>query len=293
MITITSPLDRFFMPLDLGDPAISDAVERAAHAIHAAPGGAHGAAGRASVVGALCVDELAAELSDTMEAGRLLHLVARRLARADAEAAWTGLLAAPAAATPGWSGEPLLAWHLGADDGRCIAADAGMSDASPLQGFTHLFAVPSPVPGQTVPSLARPAVCAVLSGLLCGVSERLVEEAHAYARTRESAGKPIIQYQAVALRLADLEMNLEALLLSAAVAYEPLLADDVLEAAEPALLADLAFAIARESVQVAAAHGYVEGLPFKRLFKQSRTLASMLLLVDAAARSGSGAYRVH
>jgi hypothetical protein len=293
MITITSPLDRFFMPLDLGDPALSDAVERAAQAITPALGGDHGAAGRTGVVTALCVDEFAAELTDATEAARLLHLVARRLARADAEAAWTGLLAAPAAATPGWSGEPMLAWHLGADDGRRIAADAGASDSGPLQGFAHLFAIPAPLPGRTVPALARPAICALLSGLLCGVSERLVEEAHAYARVRESGGKPINQFQAVALRLADLDLNLEALLLSAAVRYEPLLADAAPDASEPALLADLAFAIARESVQVAAAHGYVEGLPFKRLFSQSRTLTSMLLLVDAAARSGSSAYRVH
>jgi len=293
MIPITSPLDRFFLPLDLGDPALSDAVERAAHALDLAGAATHGTA----AVAALRVDELAAEMAPP-DAARLLHLASRRLARADAEAAWTGLLAAPAAATPGWSGEPMLAWHLGADDGRRIATDAGASDAGPLPGFTHLFAIPADLPERIDPALASPSVCALLGGLLCGVSERLVEEAHAYARMRCSGGKPIDQYQAVALRLAELDMNLEALLLSAAVPFEPMLADEAMEASEPALLADLAFAIARDAVQVAAAHGYVEGLPFKRLFSQSRTLASMLLLVDAAARRpssrrSSGSYRVH
>jgi len=279
MITITSPLDRFFLPLDLGDPALSGAVERAAHALDLA----HGAA----AVAALGVDELVTDMAPE-EAARLLHLVARRLARADAESAWTGLLAAPAAATKFWSGDPMLAWHLGTADGRRIATDAGMSDAGPLPGFARLFAIPAPLPARTDPALASTAVCALLGGLLCGVSERLAEEAHAYARVRESGGKPINQYQAVALRLADLDMNLEALLLSGAVTFEPMLADDNLDASEPALLADLAFSIARDAVQVAAAHGYVEGLPFKRLFSQSRTLASMLLLVNAAARSPAG-----
>jgi hypothetical protein len=65
-----------------------------------------------------------------------------------------------------------------------------------------------------------------------------------------------------------------------------------MEASEPALLADLAAAIARDAVQVAAAHGYVEGLNFKRLFSQSRTLASMLLLMDASARSPGRARRM-
>jgi hypothetical protein len=293
MIPITSPLDRFFMPLDLGDPALSDAVERAANALDLAGAGQHSTA----AVAALCVDELAADMAP-QDAARLLHLVARRLARADAEAAWSGLLAAPAAVTPGWSGEPMLAWHLGADDGRRIATEAGASDASPLPGFVHIFAIPAPLPERIDAAPTSQAVCALLGGLLCGVSERLAEEAHAYARARESAGKPIDQYQAVALRLADIDMNLDALLLSASVAYEPMLAEEAMHASEPALLADLAFAIARDAVQVAAGHGYVEGLPFKRLFSQSRSLASMLLLVDAAARAGAphgapGRYRVH
>jgi hypothetical protein len=287
MLPITSPLDRFFRPLDLGDPALSDAVERAARALDLA----HGSAVGAVAVAALGVDEVAAEMAPA-EAARLLHLAARRLARADAEAAWTGLLLAPSAATAGWPAEPMLAWHLGADDGRRIATSAGASDASPLPGFARLFAVPAPVPERIDPALASPAVCALLAGLLCGVSERLAEEAHAYARARHSGGKPIDQHQAVALRLADIDMSLEALLLSAAVIFEPMLADEAMEASEPALLADLAAAIARDAVQVAAAHGYVDGLNFKRLFSQSRTLASMLLLMDASARSPGRARRM-
>ncbi len=282
MIPSASPLDRLFLPLHLGDASLSEAVERAAQAIDLAQGGVPGTSCRTAVVASLCVDELASEMSDPDEALRLLHLLARRLARADAEAAWTGLIA----------GTP--AWHLGAEDGREVVVDCALPSASPLQGFTRVFAVPAAPSAHSqrpAPALRAPALRAVVSGLLCGVSERLVEEAHGYARVRQSGGKPINQYQAVALRLAELDMNLQALVLSAAAPFEPTLAEEAAEASRPPLLADLAFAIARDAVQVAAAHGYVEGLPFKRLFSQSRTLASLLLVVDAAGHTGNA--RVH
>ena len=294
MFPTTSPLDRLFLPLQLGDPSVSEAVERAAQAIDQMQGAAPGSPSRTAIVASLCVGELVSEMDDADDMLRLLHLVARRLARADAEAAWTGLLAAPFACTPGWLDKTGLdqspVWHLGAEDGRHVAADCDLPDVRPLQGFTRMFAMPA-VSAPSQPPQSSRTFSALVSGLLCGVSERLVEEAHDYARTRLSGGKPINQYQAVALRLAELDMGLQALLLSAAAPYEPALALETAEACRPPLLADLAFAIARDAVQVAAAHGYVEGLPFKRLFSQSRTLASLLLVIDAAGHTGNT--RVH
>jgi alkylation response protein AidB-like acyl-CoA dehydrogenase len=43
-----------------------------------------------------------------------------------------------------------------------------------------------------------------------GTSERLLETAIAYARTRTQFGQPIGKYQAVAHRIADMKVNLEA-----------------------------------------------------------------------------------
>jgi L-prolyl-PCP dehydrogenase len=43
-----------------------------------------------------------------------------------------------------------------------------------------------------------------------GASERLLETAIAYARTRTQFGQPIGKYQAVAHRIADMKVNLEA-----------------------------------------------------------------------------------
>ena len=120
---------------------------------------------------------------------------------------------------------------------------------------------------------------ALLSGLLCGACRRLREEAFAYAQSRRSGGKPIIQLQAVALRLANIALAEQNLALYAAALAGPVHQRDPVSAIaslDVAYVTESALAIARDAVQVAAAHGYVEGLPFKRLFEQVHTLASVL-----------------
>ncbi len=125
------------------------------------------------------------------------------------------------------------------------------------------------------------AQSALLLGLIDGACRRLVQEAFAYAKQRQSAGKPIAHYQAVALRLADLALNQQALALYATAAVEQGAAIGMAGPSHcnAAHVDELAFRIARDSVQIAAAHGYVEGLPFKRLFEQLRTLSSVLSCV--------------
>jgi hypothetical protein len=131
---------------------------------------------------------------------------------------------------------------------------------------------------------------ALLLGLLDGACRRLMQEAYAYARERRSAGKAISLHQAVALRLAEIAMNQQALSLYICAALEqanPLgtgLAD--LNAAH---VADLAFRISRDAVQIAAGHGYVDGLPFKRLFEQVGTLSSVLATCCSAVANVSHA----
>ncbi|KFE69501.1 acyl-CoA dehydrogenase family protein [Hyalangium minutum] len=130
------------------------------------------------------------------------------------------------------------------------------------------------------------AQLALLSGLLTGATRRLVEEAYAYAKTRQAAGKPIIQHQAVALRLADLALNHEALALYLTASVErcqPPGMKGGLEELSVGHISDLSFRIARDAVQTAAGHGYVEGLPFRRLFEQVRTLTVMIGAMKAAS----------
>ena len=130
------------------------------------------------------------------------------------------------------------------------------------------------------------AQLALLSGLLTGTTRRLVDEAYAYAKTRQAAGKPINQHQAVALRLADLALNHEALSLYLTASVErcsPPGMKGGIEEISVSYIGELSFRIARDAVQTAAGHGYVEGLPFRRLFEQVRTLTVMIGATKAGA----------
>lgn len=127
---------------------------------------------------------------------------------------------------------------------------------------------------------------ALVSGLLSGALRRMVKEAYDYAKTRKSAGKPISQHQAVALRLADLALNQQGIHLylhAAAEQGRQVRCEHGMYEINVDYVVECAARIAKDAVQVAAAHGYVEGLPFKRLFEQSRTLTSCLALMSDAS----------
>lgn len=131
---------------------------------------------------------------------------------------------------------------------------------------------------------------ALLAGLLSGALRRMVDEAYAYARTRKSGGKAISQHQAVALRLADLTLNQQgiALYLQAAIEQPAAVGCEGPRNVNIDYVDQCSARIASDAVQVAAAHGYVEGLAFKRLFEQTRTLvSSMALMSDASCSDDS------
>lgn len=120
---------------------------------------------------------------------------------------------------------------------------------------------------------------ALVAGLIAGACRRLTREAYTYAKLRNSGGKPICQHQAVAVRLADIALSQQALALYAGAAVcRSHRRDSVtqVDRMNVGYIGNTAFQIARDAVQIAAAHGYVEGLPFKRLFEQTRTLISVL-----------------
>lgn len=134
---------------------------------------------------------------------------------------------------------------------------------------------------------------ALFAGLISGALRRMVDEAFAYARTRKSAGKPINQHQAIALRLADLALNQQGLDLYLQAAVEE--SREVGCEAGPQemnidYIAACSARISTDAVQVAGAPGYVEGLPFKRLFEQTRTLVSCMALMSDATGSLSSAF---
>jgi len=106
-----------------------------------------------------------------------------------------------------------------------------------------------------------------------GMARAAYEAALAYARERETFGKPIIEHQAVAFRLADMATQIAAargLVLDAAArrdAGEPC----VKEAAMAKLFAsEMAERVASDAIQIHGGYGYVSDFPVERIWRDVR-----------------------
>jgi butyryl-CoA dehydrogenase len=106
-----------------------------------------------------------------------------------------------------------------------------------------------------------------------GMARAAYEAALAYAREREAFGKPIIEQQALAFRLADMATQISAargLVLDAAArrdAGEPC----IKEAAMAKLFAsEMAERVASDAIQIHGGYGYVAGFPVERIYRDVR-----------------------
>jgi butyryl-CoA dehydrogenase len=106
-----------------------------------------------------------------------------------------------------------------------------------------------------------------------GMARAAYEAALTYAREREAFGKPIIEQQAVAFRLADMATQIAAargLVLDAAAlrdAGEPCLK----EAAMAKLFAsEMAERVASDAIQIHGGYGYVADFPVERIYRDVR-----------------------
>jgi butyryl-CoA dehydrogenase len=106
-----------------------------------------------------------------------------------------------------------------------------------------------------------------------GMARAAYEAALTYARQREAFGKPIIEHQAVAFRLADMATQIAAargLVLDAAArrdAGEPC----ITEAAMAKLFAsEMAERVASEAIQIHGGYGYVADFPVERIYRDVR-----------------------
>ena len=106
-----------------------------------------------------------------------------------------------------------------------------------------------------------------------GMARAAYEAALAYAREREAFGKPIIEQQAVAFRLADMATQIAAargLVLDAAArrdAGEPC----IKEASMAKLFAsEMAERVASDAIQIHGGYGYVAGFPVERIYRDVR-----------------------
>ena len=106
-----------------------------------------------------------------------------------------------------------------------------------------------------------------------GMARAAYEAALAYAREREAFGRPIIEQQAVAFRLADMATQIAAargLVLDAAArrdAGEPC----VKEASMAKLFAsEMAERVASDAIQIHGGYGYLADFPVERIYRDVR-----------------------
>ncbi len=118
---------------------------------------------------------------------------------------------------------------------------------------------------------SRPMVAAFGLGLI----QRCVDESLAYAQTRQAMGKPIVEHQAVAHRLAEMQMRLEAARL---LTYQAAWLTDqgrpaTLQASiAKASAADAAMWAATEAIQIFGGMGYSTEYPVEKLFRDAKVL---------------------
>jgi butyryl-CoA dehydrogenase len=106
-----------------------------------------------------------------------------------------------------------------------------------------------------------------------GMGQSALDAAINYVNDRESFGKPLIEHQAIAFRLADMTTRLEAarqLVYSAAFLKEnhhPCL----IQAAQAKLFAsESAEYVAREAIQIHGGYGYLTDFPVERIYRDVR-----------------------
>lgn len=118
---------------------------------------------------------------------------------------------------------------------------------------------------------SRPMVAAFGLGLI----QRCVDESLAYARERQSMGKAIVEHQAIAHRLAEMQIRLEAArLLTYQAAW---LVDQGQRATKQASVAkafaaDAAMWAATEAIQIFGGMGYSTEYPVEKLFRDAKVL---------------------
>ena len=106
-----------------------------------------------------------------------------------------------------------------------------------------------------------------------GIARAALEDALAYAQQRRTMGKPIIQHQAIAFKLADMATEVDAArLLTLRAAW---LKDNKLPYGKEAALAklyasDVANRAAREAIQIFGGNGYVTEFPVERHFRDAK-----------------------
>jgi alkylation response protein AidB-like acyl-CoA dehydrogenase len=124
---------------------------------------------------------------------------------------------------------------------------------------------------------SRPAVAAQALGIAAGAAEYAV----AYAKQRESFGKPIIRHQGIGFKLADMAMRTEAarhLLYKTCALFQEQPKD--MSRLSPELIrfssmakcycGDVAMWVSTQAVQVLGGYGYIKEFPVERMMRDAK-----------------------
>jgi acyl-CoA dehydrogenase len=118
---------------------------------------------------------------------------------------------------------------------------------------------------------SRPMVAAFGVGL----TERCIDESLAYARERRSMGSALVDHQAVAHKLAEMRMRLEAarlLTYQSAWLVDQGRSNTIQASMAKAFAADAAMWAATEAVQIFGGMGYSTDYPVEKLFRDAKVL---------------------
>jgi alkylation response protein AidB-like acyl-CoA dehydrogenase len=117
---------------------------------------------------------------------------------------------------------------------------------------------------------SRPGIAAQALGIAQGATDYALE----YAKSRETMGRPLIEHQLIAAKLADMETKCEAgrgLLYKVGMAIdegvEPL---TKISAMAKLFCGDIAMEVTTEAVQILGGYGYIKEYPVERMMRDAK-----------------------
>jgi acyl-CoA dehydrogenase len=114
---------------------------------------------------------------------------------------------------------------------------------------------------------------AVMPPMCLGIIERCVEESIRYAKTREQFGRPIAEFQAIAFKLARMELTLENarnLVFKLAWAQRNGKLDARLASLAKLYCAEEAVRVSLEAIQIHGGAGYMADMPLEKLMRDAK-----------------------